>query len=170
MFSRRRKQQVPLLVREYRPPFYKRWKFWLYLAITIAIFLVLFYFKIIILGNITEKGELTLVNIFFTVDAPEGAFLYSICNGLLLGAYLGILLNVNHSPRTLQVFLIIIVLVFAFLGISLGIGVDVYIPTFNPQRFLSNSIEGINFFVGNLPILSLIFMASLLAESEVKQG
>jgi len=167
---RRGKQATPVLVREYKPPFYKRWKFWAYLLLVVGILLVLFYFKIIILGNITERGELTLVNIFFTVDQPEGAFLYSICNGLLLGAYLGILLNVNHSPKTLQVFLIVIVLVFAFLGISLGIGVDVYLPTFNPQRFLSNSIEGINFFVGNLPVLSLIFMASLIAESEVKQG
>jgi len=166
----KRKQPTPILVREYKLPFYKKWKFWAYLSLVVAILLVLFYFKIIILGNITERSELTIINIFFTVDSPEGAFLYSICNGLLLGAYLGIILNVNHSPKALQVFLIVIVLVFAFLGIALGIGVDFYLPTFNPQRFLSNSVEGINFFIGNLPVLSLIFMASLIAESEVKQG
>lgn len=156
-------------VKLYKPPFWKTWKFWKYAILVIVILFILFIFKIIIFGNITERGDWTVVNIIFTLNDPNASWGFSFANGLLLGAYIGILISSTYTPKVVAILIIVFVIIFAFFGIGLGIEVWIYSAALNPQVFATNTVEGIDFIVGNIFVLTLVFFASLLAESEAKE-
>lgn len=84
-----------------------------------------------------------------------------------MGAYLAILVNVGQMNKYIRLFLVVFTLVFAILGVAIGICLGIYLPLFSPQNFESNTVDGINFLVGNIGVLMIIFFASLVAESEV---
>ena len=163
---------------EKNPLFTRQWKsLWqkicpylkigLYALIPICIYLI-FYYKIIIIGNWQIAENQTILNIYVTFNAAESSLIYSLLNGLLLGAFVAILVNVSTMNRYVKIIVVVFVLIFALIGIAVGIGVQIFLPLFHPQVFESNTVKGIDFLIGNLAILTLIFFASLITESEVK--
>lgn len=79
---------------------------------------------------------------------------------------MAILYSGNISSKTLKIIIFLTTIIMAILGVGIGFCFEVYLPTFVVQKFASNTEDGILFFTGNIALLSLIFFASLFAESE----
>lgn len=162
-------EKRPLFTRPWESK-YSKAKKWMRIVAYAIVFVLLFcliYFRVFIFGNLQEKADWTILNLYFTFLNPESSFIYSLLNGLLMGAYLAILVNVGQMNKYIRLFLVVFTLVFAILGVAIGICLGIYLPLFSPQNFESNTVDGINFLVGNIGVLMIIFFASLVAESEV---
>lgn len=154
------------MVQIYSPPFWKTWQFWAKVGLISFILLAIFLFKWVIFGNFMSVEQSTIFNVYFTLNDPEANFVFSLSNGMMLGAYMAILYSGNISSKTLKIIIFLTTIIMAILGVGIGFCFEVYLPTFVVQKFASNTEDGILFFTGNIALLSLIFFASLFAESE----
>lgn len=161
------KKEKPIqLVEIYQKPYWKKWQFWVKIGLIAFILLAIFLFRWIIFGNFMEREAQTIFNLYFTLNNPESNFVFSIANGMMLGAYIAILYAGRFTVKGLKIFLFVIMLIFGIFGLSIGICFEIYLPAFPVSKFASNTEEGILFFIGNIAIFSLIFFASLFSESE----
>jgi hypothetical protein len=171
--KRQRKQRRPLEVLVVNPePF--DWKFWLKITLFVILFIaifIIFYLKYIIImfgmyQNNIPKAFL-VIQIILEESSLSGT-IFTLLNALIMGMYISVLgLLDTHSSKLWKYVLFIAIIILAVMGLS-GIGFRITLLTdfLIYKSYCDNTVEGIVFFISNLPLLTSIYFISFLTESE----
>lgn len=95
-------------------------------------------------------------------------YLWSLINALLIGVYISALVPLSgKKDYRITIILIIVIIVIAILSLGyLGIFLFIDLPIFCVKTFISNQIEGTEFFIANIAFFLIIYASSFLIEAE----
>lgn len=116
---------------------------------------------------ICEKTIITFDFNFLQIEIEH--YFWSILNGLMIGVYLSALLPISGKKnKNLTIVLVIAIVIISVLSLGyLGIFVYINLPIFISKTYISNQIEGTEFFITNIAFFLLLYAISFIIEAEV---
>lgn len=126
--------------------------------------------QIVVWFNRNLICEKTLLAIDFNfVQIEIEHYFWSILNGLMMGVYLSALLPVSGKRnKNLTIVLVIAIVIISVLSLGyLGIFIYINLPIFVSKTYISNQIEGAEFFITNIAFFLLLYAISFIIEAEV---
>lgn len=126
--------------------------------------------QIVVWFNRNMISEKTIIAIDFNFLQIEiDHYFWSILNGLMMGVYLSAVLPISGKRnKNLTIVLVIAIVIISILSLGyLGIFVYINLPVFVSKTYISNQIEGTEFFITNLAFFLLLYAGSFIIEAEV---
>ena len=141
--------------------------------VVIALLALLYYLhisQIVVWFNRNLICEKTIIAIDFNLLQIEvNHYFWSILNGLMMGVYLSALLPISGKRnKNLTIILVVAIVIISILSLGyLGIFIYANLPIFVSKTYISNQIEGAEFFITNLAFFLLLYAVSFIIEAEV---
>lgn len=141
--------------------------------VVIALLALLYYLhisQIIVFFNRNLICEKTIIAFDFNFLQIEiDHYFWSLLNGLIFGVYLSALLPISGKRnKNLTIVLVIGVIIISIMSLGyLGIFIYANLPIFVSKTYISNQIEGAEFFISNLAFFLLLYAVSFIIEAEV---
>ncbi len=144
--------------------------FKIFIVVLIGLLYYLHISQIVVWFNRNLICEKTIIAIDFNfLQIEVNHYFWSILNGLMLGVYLSALLPISGKRnKNLTLVLVIAIVIISILSLGyLGIFIYANLPIFVSKTYISNQIEGAEFFITNLAFFLLLYGVSFIIEAEV---